>query len=208
VHTHEKKLYFVSTDSYRLAEKVVTNQSEDMSLIVPASALQEVLRIIADEDEEVKYSFDDGQIMFKLGEVEIISRLVDGKYPDYRQLIPKSNDIKIDIKRADFINITKVSSLFARESAGSITLHVSEDDQEVSIRSIASQVGENTSRASAKVTGSGEVTLNSRYLLDALNAFDGENVHMEFSGKINPCVITSGEPKNSDYLHIVMPLRS
>ena len=123
-------------------------------------------------------------------------------------MIPEESEITFTIKRTDFVNITKVSSLFARESAGSITLHVSDDDQEISIRSIASQVGENTSRATAKIAGSGEVTLNSRYLLDALNAFDSEYVSMRFSGKINPCVITSSDPKKSDYLHVVMPLRS
>ena len=110
------------------------------------------------------------------------------------------------INREELINITKVASLFARESAGSVSLEVDEADQNVSINSVASQVGENTSTAKAKVTGSGTVTLNSRFLIDALNAFDSEEITFAFSGKLSPCVITDGA--KSDYRHVVMPLKA
>lgn len=208
IHTHDKKLYFAATDSYRLAEKSVMKLEQDVSLIVPATALQEVLRSLDDAAEDVEFSYDEGQILFKVGDVQIVSRLIEGNYPNYRELIPKDSDITFTVSRDDFINITKVSSLFARESAGSITLHVDDESQEISIRSIASQVGENTSTASATVSGSGEVTLNSRYLLEALNAFDSQKVTFSFSGKINPCIIRADDTKQDDYLHIVMPLRS
>ena len=208
MHSHDGDLYIVATDSYRLAEKKIGKTNLSFELLIPASTMQELLRVIGDEDKDVAYMYDDTQAMFKSGDVTIISRLVDGKYPDYRQLIPKKGEIEFTIKRSDFVNITKVSSLFAKESAGSITLEVSENEQEVSIRSIASQVGENTSNAVAKVKGTGSVTLNSRYLLDALNAFDDDEVTFVFNNKTSPCVITSPNPKKQDYLHVVMPLRS
>ena len=134
----------------------------------------------------------------------MVARLIDGNYPDYRKLIPGSFETTAKLKRADFINITKVSSLFARESAGSITLKVDKDS--VSINSVASQLGENTAEATADVTGSGEVTLNSRYLLDALNAFNTEQIEFCFNGKLEPCVLRNSE--DADYMHVVMPLRS
>lgn len=207
-HTHEGKLYIVATDSYRLAEKAVAQDSSSFELLVPANTYQELLRVIGDGASEVKYSYDEAQIMFEYEGVTIVSRLVDGKYPDYRQLIPKSGEVTFTVNRADFINIAKVSSLFAKESAGSITLDVDDDAQEVSIRSIASQVGENTSKAEAKVSGSDNVTLNSRYLIDALNAFNSDEVTFSFSSKTSPCVITSADDKQTNYLHVVMPLRS
>ncbi len=207
-HTHEGKMYIVATDSYRLAERAAADNKEDFALLVPASTYQELLRIIDDNTTEVKYTFDENQVMFEYGDVKIVSRLIDGNYPDYRQLIPREGEIEFTISRDDFINITKVSSLFARESAGSITLDVDDDKQEVSIRSIASQVGENTSRADAKVKGSGNVTLNSRYLLDGLNAFSGDNITFSFSSTTSPCVLTSSDKKDANYLHVVMPLRS
>ena len=207
-HVYEGKLHIVATDSYRLAERSLGSGSGDFGLLVPATTYGELLRVLDDTSTEVKYSFDETQVMFEYGETTIISRLIDGNYPDYRQLIPRKGEIEFSILREDFINITKVSSLFAKESAGSITLDVDEDKQEVSIRSIASQVGENTSRADAKVTGSGDVTLNSRYLLDALNAFSGDTLNFTFSSTTSPCVLTSADNKDADYLHVVMPLRS
>ena len=207
-HTHEGKLHIVATDSYRLAERSLAENKEEFGLLVPADTYQELLRAIDDNSDTVNYSYDEAQVMFEYGDIKIISRLIDGAYPDYRQLIPKKGEVEFSITRDDFINITKVSSLFAKESAGSITLDVDEDSQEVSIRSIASQVGENTSRADAEVKGSGNVTLNSRYLLDALNAFSGSKLTFSFSSTTSPCVLTSADSKDADYLHIVMPLRS
>jgi len=207
-HTYEGSMYVVATDSYRLAERRLNSNEGEFGLLVPANTYQELLRAIDDSTDEVQYSYDESQMMFRYGDVQIISRLINGNYPDYRQLIPREGEIEFSVARDDFINITKVSSLFAKESAGSITLDVDEDTQEVSIRSIASQVGENTSRAEAKVKGSGNVTLNSRYLLDALNAYSGDTINFRFSSTTSPCVITSADKKDADYLHVVMPLRS
>ncbi len=208
VRNIDGSIVVAATDSYRLAEGYIGQSSTDYGLIIPAATIQEVLRVVGGAEDDLFMSFDESQVQFNYDNVQIVSRLIDGNYPDYRQLIPADSDTAFTVKKEDFINIAKVSSLFARESAGSITLHVSEESQEVSIVSIASQVGENTSRAGAKVTGSGDVTLNSRYLLDALGAFDSDEISFRFSGKINPCVISGNNPKDKNYTHIIMPLRS
>src|SRR5690606_1297426 len=124
----------------------------------------------------VKVTYDEQQVLMSVGEVELVSRLIEGNYPDYRKLIPAEFAVSATLKRDDFVNITKVSSLFARESAGSVTIRVDEASKQVSIDSIASQLGENTASATAEATGEGEVTLNSRYLLDALHVFTGEKI--------------------------------
>ncbi len=206
LHTHNGKLYVVATDSYRLAEKELMKNKESISLLIPGSALQDMLRILDDGDEPVTITHDDQQVLFQVGEVELVSRLIEGSYPDYRKLIPPSFAVTATLKRDDLTNITKVSSLFARESAGSVTIKVDEVKKQVSIRSVASQLGENTASAEAEVEGGGEVTLNSRYILDALHVFGGETVSFSFNGKLDPCLLT--DPKNLDYKHIIMPLRS
>ena len=207
-HTHEGNLYIVSTDSYRLAEKRLIPLNTDVSMIVPATSMQELLRVMQDGDSEVGVVFDEQQVRFTFGDTELITRLIDGKYPDYRQLIPRQSDMHFSIDRSEFITITKVSSLFARESAGSITLHIDGEKHIVEIQSVASQVGENTATAEADITGSGDVTLNSKYLLDALNAMNDERVTFSFGGKLSPCIVTSADIKSDDYVHVVMPLRS
>jgi DNA polymerase III subunit beta len=205
-HTYEGQLYLVATDSYRLAEKSLIKTAQDINLLIPASALQDLLRIISDFDEEVVVTHDDQQVLFRVGDVELVTRLIEGKYPDYRKLIPGSFASKATLKKADLTNITKVSSLFARESAGSVTINLDEAGQQVSIRSIASQIGENTAAASATITGEGVITLNSRYILDALHALPGDEVVFSFNGKLEPTVLR--DPKVGDYVHVIMPLKS
>jgi DNA polymerase-3 subunit beta len=206
LHTNDGKLFMAATDSYRLAEKQLGDNTEEISLLVPVSAMQDLLRILSDFEGEVEVTSDEQQILFRVGDVELVARLIEGKYPDYRKLIPQDFAVTANLKRADFLNVTKVSSLFARESAGSITINVDEETQNLSIRSVASQLGENTATANAKVTGTGVITLNSRYLMDALHALNGDDVIFSFNGKLEPTVIR--DPGAEDYTHIIMPLKS
>lgn len=206
LHTGDGKLYMAATDSYRLAEKELLNTKEEVNLLVPVSAMQDLLRIVSDAEDDVHVTSDDQQVLFRVGDVELVARLIEGKYPDYRKLIPETFSTAAVLKRADLLNAAKVSSLFARESAGSITLNVDEATQELSIRSVASQLGENTAKAGAKVTGGGAITINSRYLLDALHALAGEEVSFCFNGKLEPSVLK--DPAAADYVHLIMPLKS
>lgn len=206
LQTFEGKLFMAATDSYRLAEKQLAETTEEIDLLVPVSAMQDLLRIVSDFEGPVEVVSDEQQVLFRVGDVELVARLIEGKYPDYRKLIPQDFAVSATLKRADLLNVTKVSSLFARESAGSITINVEEESQQLSIRSVASQLGENTATANAKVLGTGVITLNSRYLLDALHAVSGDDVSFSFNGKLEPIVLR--DPKANDYTHIIMPLKS
>lgn len=206
LHVTDGQLYLAATDSYRLAEKNIAANKNDISLLVPATAMHDLLRIIGDDDGELRVTHNDQQVLFQVGDIELVARLVEGKYPPYRKLIPSDFTTEVTLKRADFVNVTKVSSLFARESAGSVTIEVDESAGTLSIRSIASQLGENTATANGTVRGSGSITLNSRYLLDALGALSGDEVTFGFNGKLEPTLLR--DPKAPDYVHIVMPLKS
>lgn len=205
-HTQDGKLYAAATDSYRLAEKEFMTIKEDIKLLIPASALQDLLRLLNEQDDTVEITHDDQQVLFKVGEVELVTRLIEGSYPDYRKLIPTSFASEATLSKSDFVNITKVSSLFARESAGSITIHLDAEQKQVSIKSIASQLGENTASAAAEVTADGSITLNSRFLLDALGTLSADKVQIRFNGKLEPCVLQ--ELGGGDYTHVIMPLKS
>lgn len=206
-HSHEGHLYLAATDGYRLSERRLVETTSDVSAIVPTTSLQEVLRTVGDDVDEVEILFDETQVRFRAGEAEITSRLIDGNFPDYRQLIPASSDTSITLAKSDFVRITKIAGLFARESGGSVTLTADSEKKTMSIHSIASQLGENTSESPADVSGDGQVTLNSRYLSEALGVVDGDTVTFRFSGKLAPCVLTAVE-KDVQYLHIIMPLKS
>jgi len=206
IHTHEGVLNIAATDSYRLAEKSIKKSQDTISLLVPASAMADLLRITSDSEGDVRVTHDDQQVLFQVGGAELVTRLIEGNYPDYRKLIPQSFNTTARVKRSELLNITKVSSLFARESAGSITINVDSQEQKISIRSIASQLGENTATAEGKITGDGNITLNSRYLADGIQAINSEEITLCFNGKLDPCVLR--DPTNSDYTHLIMPLKS
>lgn len=206
IHTVDGNLYMAATDSYRLAEKNLGPNSQDFQLLVPGGAMQDLLRIVGDFTDEVTVTHDEQQVLFQVGDVELVARLIEGKYPDYRKLIPQSFETTAQLKRADFINVTKVSALFARESAGSVTIEVTEDSQQLSIHAIASQLGENDASAKGQMAGSGSITINSRYLLDALQAFGGDGVQFCFNGKLEATLLR--DSGSQDYVHIIMPLKS
>lgn len=206
IHNSKDSLLFAATDSYRLAEKKLTLKTDDVSLLVPVQSLQELLRSLKDDDDSVVITFDEQQARFKVGSVEVVTRLVDGKYPDYKKLLPKTFETTARLTKQSLTEITKVSSLFAREAAGSITLLIDEAKKEISISSIASQVGENTASAQADITGNATITMNSRFILDALAAFDGKEIQINVNGKLDPCILS--DPNNESYLHVIMPVKS
>lgn len=206
-HSFEGFLYLAATDGYRLSERRLVETKSEVAAIIPTSTLQEVLRTITDDVSEVDMLFDETQVRFRVGESEITSRLIDGNYPDYRQLIPAKSETNITINLADFVRITKIAGLFARESGGSVTLTADKEKKTLSIHSIASELGENTSSATADVSHDGQVTLNSRYLSEALSVVDGDTAEFRFNGKLAPCVLTT-KSKNVNYKHIIMPLKS
>ncbi len=207
IHSHSKKLYFTATDGYRLAEAATSPLSFDVDCVVPSQALQEVLKMVQDTSEETsELFFGDGQFAVKTEDTHLISRLVEGAYPEYRRLIPEKSSISFEINRQEFQTAAKLAGLFARESGGSITITASEDDKKVMIASVASQVGDNSSSVDAVVSGSGAVVVNVRYLSDALNCFESEKITFRFGDSIAPCVLSSKQ--QPDYQHIVMPLKS
>lgn len=206
-HSVDGSLYLAATDGYRLAERKLLDTKSQIAAIVPASSLQEVLRTLNDSIEEIEVVFDNTQVKFRVGEAEVTSRLIDGHYPDYRQLIPKSSETEVVTSASELARVVKIASLFARESGGGITLNASAEDAQLSIHSIASELGENTSTATAEVNADGQITLNSRYVSEALAAIDGERIKFCFSGKLSPSVFTTAEEK-SNYTHIIMPLKS
>ncbi len=207
-HSHEGALYLAATDGYRLSEKRLVSTQSDVSAIIPTSTLQEVLRTLGDDTNEVEVLFDESQVRFRMNDIEITSRLIDGNFPDYRQLIPATSESNITISRAQFAQITKVAGLFARESGGSVTITADAEKDLLSLHSVASELGENTSEADAEVSADGQVTLNSRYLTEALGVIDGETVTFRFSGKLSPCVLSVADEADSDYQHVIMPLKS
>ena len=205
-NTYNHILAIAATDGYRLAEKELISKVEsEVNAIIPSSSLQEVLRSISDDIEEIEISFNDDLVRFRLGEIEIISKLIDASFPDYQRLIPKDCNITTILNREELIRVTKLAALFARSVGGSIICETKKPDT-FSVKSIANEFGENDSKIETTVDISGKVNLNSRFLLDALNALEEPEISFSFSDRIAPILLKN--KKDQKYTHIIMPLNS
>ncbi|MBQ3305968.1 DNA polymerase III subunit beta [Candidatus Saccharibacteria bacterium] len=210
-NTFEGKLYVVASDGYRIAEREFISKVEsDVQAIVPTAALQEVLRSASDEVDEIELIFEENQVRFRLGEIEVTSKLIDGVFPDYRQVIPKEMGIKMVLPREELTRITKMAAVFARESSRAISCEADAKAGKFYVSSVANEMGENKSEIDTKISGSGEIKLDSRFLMDVMNVMEENEVRVEFSdepgvdGKPQPMVIRNG--KSDKYIHVIMPL--
>lgn len=201
------------TDSYRLAEKQFkprTAAIKDIRIIIPGRTLAELARILGEAEEDVGIYLSENQISFKTSEVELTSRLIEGSYPDYTQIIPTSSSTSFKAPVDEFMNVMRVSGLFARESVNGVRMEVKSKGK-VLVYATTSEIGDNVSSLSAQVKGEdGEISFNARYLQEVLSNLGAEDVEVSISGKLNPCLLKpiKGGKTDDSYLHIVMPLRT
>lgn len=201
---------FAATDSYRLAEsRVDVLQGQDeYRCIIPMSTVQEINRALATEKagEAVQILVTDNQISLKFGDVELSSRLIQGTYPDYRQIVPESFTTTAILPKADFTQKIKAASLFTSTSTPAVSVDVQTESGIVTISSTSSQMGEHNASVDAEIQGDeNSVLLNHRYLLDGLAQVRTEDVVFNMNSADAPCMIS---PKDSDrYFYIVMPIR-
>ncbi len=202
-------LTLAATDSYRLAEKQIKlakKVADKVEIIIPARALMELSRTLSDIVGDLRVCVNDNQVLFAADEIEFTSRLIDGNFPNYKQIIPDTNDTKAVVSAAEFTSILKVASLFARENANSINIFIRSKGK-IEVNATSSQIGDSSSMVEAEVEGKdGEISFNSKYILDVLANVKEDKIIFEISGKLNPGVIRL-EGKG-DYTYIIMPLRS
>ncbi len=202
----EGKLTAAATDSYRLGEIIVdVNLGEEFGVVIPSRTLQELRRIMG-EEEEIELRVDENQVMFVLPQASIVSRIIEGEYPPYKQIIPAQHTVSVEFDIQEMVDALKTASIFSLEGSNSVKLNVRVGG-EIEITSESSQLGNFLAKVPAKVGGEPtEISFNARYLLDGLNSFDTIKCVMELSGKTVAGVFRPVGAENR--LYIVMPLRS
>jgi DNA polymerase III subunit beta len=199
-------LKLVATDRYRLAEKTLTENVSLTGVIIPQKTAVELSRIISGQTQAVKVMITENQISVTADETQLISRLIDGQYPDYQQIIPEEFASTITVGRAELAAALKTSSIFSRVT-GSITMKYEVENQMLRITAVSHDVGESTIDLNVEITGeSGNIILNFRYVLDALNSMSAENVVIKVVNESAP-VIFVPQGDNS-YVYLVMPIKS
>ena len=200
-------LRMAATDSYRLAERTLgiqTNEAEVLC-VVPSRTMSEFSKILSKStSDNVSVTVAKNQALFKIGDVKLISRLIEGQYPDYQKIIPQESKSIVIVNKDKLVMDLKRVSLFAKENNNSVKLTVS--DNKLIISSEETKIGEEVTSLEVKLEGEdNQISLNAQYLLDALNVIDGGNVRFMVNDNMSPAVLRP--ESGDDYVCIIMPLK-
>jgi len=212
-------LTLAATDSFRLAERKVKIKNDlqdknEKSIIIPAKTVQEIMKIISvvknenfeEKNNNIEFYLSENQILITIGNNELVSRLIEGIYPDYQQIIPSKSETTVLINRGELIRAIKAASIFSKSGSNDVNLDFPSGKNQVVISSTSGQSGDNITELDAQVNGQDNgILVNYRYLLDGLNAIDRENVKIKITNSNTPCLV-KGEG-DEEYLYIVMPIK-
>lgn len=205
IEIYNKEINFVALDGFRIAlNKNKIETDEDVKEIIPSRALNELQKIL-DEDEDIKIEFVSNNVIFDFGSTIFYSRLLDGKFINYKDIITREYNCKVEINKKEFQNSLERASLLAREDKANL-VRINITDGNINIKS-NSEYGNVNENISCNKDGEDlEIAFNAKYLLDGLKAMDSENCELLLTGALNPCIIY---PINDeiDYTYLVLPVR-
>ncbi|KKQ91378.1 MAG: polymerase III subunit beta protein, partial [Candidatus Azambacteria bacterium GW2011_GWA2_39_10] len=212
------QIKFIATDSFRLAhktifvlsddnkEKIKINFEKSRNIILPLRTAGELLRILGDQNDDVKIIIDQNQILFDLDNTQLISRLVEGNYPDYEAIIPKSSETKCYLSKNDLEESIKLAGCFSSK-LNDITMKTNSEKSQMEIFSNNSEYGNHHAKIDSEIKGKDiAIVFNWHYFLDGLKNIDEDELILEFNGDQKPAVIKPA--KNADFFYILMPIRN
>lgn len=207
------KLTLAATDGFRLSVRTAELEhglAQPLSVIIPARALAELARVAADQEEPIAVSIarNRNQILFHLANVDLVSQLIDGNFPDYNQIVPKSHNTRAVVDTRAFLAAARRAALFARDGANIIRVKLEPGEGgelgQMTVSAVSTEYGDNVSQVDAAIEGQPlEIAFNAKYLQDALSVMDAQQVNVEMGTPSSPGVF---KPPSGDFTHIVMPM--
>jgi DNA polymerase-3 subunit beta len=201
----DKKINLVALDGFRLALRSENLQhQDDISAVIPGKTLNEISKILGDGEKNVDITFTPNHILFNLGNTKIISRLLEGEFIKYNSIIPEEFTTEVTAKRNELLNCIERASLMAKDSNTNL-IKLTIEDNRIIITS-NSQLGMVKEEAEVILQGEElQIAFNSKYLMDVLKIMEEDEVKLEFTSNVSPCIITNTEKNNCTYL--VLPVR-
>ncbi|MDO8264765.1 MAG: DNA polymerase III subunit beta [Candidatus Parcubacteria bacterium] len=211
------KISLAATDSFRLAEKIILFgkqiiENQESSFILPQKAARELINIFSAGDQKIKIFFSNNQVMFEYPltevdhpQVQVISRLIDGQYPNYIEIIPTKYETEIVVQKEEFLNQIKAASLFSGKT-NEIQIKTNIKKEGIEILSQNTDIGENKSFMPCKIEGKEAViSFNYRFLIDGLINMKSQEINLLLSGEEGPAVL---KPiGDATYTYVVMPIK-
>ncbi len=200
-----KKINLVALDGFRLALKSYEVDNDNtINAVIPAKTLNEIIKILEDKEDIVNVTFTPNHILFNLGDTKVISRLLEGEFIKYNSIIPEDFNLKVTVRRDELLNCIERASLLAKEgNTNLIRLDINDDSIVITSNS---QLGKVREEMNIILQGESlKIAFNSKYLIDILKIMEEEEIIMNFSSSISPCVIKNKDNDNCTYL--VLPVR-
>jgi DNA polymerase-3 subunit beta len=198
----------VGTDGHRLSmiDRVIDAKHKEESMIIPKKTMMELRRLLEEDSSvaELRLGFSKNHILFKRDGLVMVSKLIDGNYPNYLQVVPAKSTKKVAVSKEAFMHAVKRVSILSKEKTNAVKLQLGKNTLSLSTNN--PEVGEANEELSVDYKGE-EITIgfNSRYLMDVLTAMDRPNITLELSDSLSPCLIT--EEGDEHYKCVVMPMR-
>jgi DNA polymerase III subunit beta len=196
----------VATDSHRLSSSSleVENTSDFTSLILPRKTVFQLCSLLAETSEKLTMQASENKIKFSLGKIKLISKVIDGKFPDYKKVVPATNDKILSVSSKDFINsIERVASVSLDRKEG-VKLLINKDNIQLSVNSANS--GEGNEKIKANFSSENlNISFNSKYLVDIASEVEDKNLKMNLKDSVSPVLIEDSSDKNSYY--VIMPMK-
>ena len=206
----DNKLTLVAIDGYRLAvsETSLSSNVEDTNLIIPGKTLNDITSLVSNS-EEFKMGFNDSHIIFNINKTTVVSRLLDGEFIDYSKLIKSEHASTVTVNRKELLDSVDRISLLSHEKNNLIKLNIRDNFMQISSNNNA---GDGTEEVSIELSGDYlDIAFNSRYFIDALKNMDCENLILNFSTNVNPCLMNpiakDDKDNNKEYLYLLLPVR-
>lgn len=198
-------LSMVALDGYRMALcRSEADISNDISAVIPAKTLNEVGKILSDTDDELSITFAKNHILFTIANTRVISRLLEGEFINYRQIIPEEYKLRVKVNTRTLLSSIERASLLAKE--GKVNLITMDIRDEYMIITSNSQLGNVQEEVPIVLENEGiQIRFNSKYFIDVLKVVDTEEVYLEFSSSVSPCLLKTSE--DSDYVYLILPVR-
>lgn len=206
IYTKDDNLVFVSTDSFRLAEKKIKMKGieEIPGILIPFKNIGEILKVFGDFQGTIKVCFNKNQISFSSDDIYLTSRVIDGIFPDYKQIIPKVSSTEVVILKQDLLNALKLSNIFS-DKFNQVNLKVSPKEKVFELSSANNDVGENKTCLDAVINGENiELGFNYKYFLDCFQSINTDSLSIKLSGNSKPIVVSPVSDQSFTYL--IMPM--
>ncbi|TSC70544.1 MAG: DNA polymerase III subunit beta [Parcubacteria group bacterium Gr01-1014_46] len=206
VLSEDEEVVFVATDSFRLGEKKIgVKKHKDFNqILIPFKNIGEIIRVLEDIKDDVLVFLNENQIAFSYGDIYITSRVIDGVFPDYKQIIPKDTKTEVIVLKQDFISSLKISNIFA-DKFSQVTFFISPKNNLFKVSTKNMDVGESISNIDAVLKGEElSISFNYKYIVDCFQSIDSDSISLSFSDANKPMVIRGVSDKS--FLYLVMPM--